>query len=251
MNKGLMMSMMSRGNSGERESRRDSGYDRGRMEHDRRDYDRDRRDYDRNMQDSRRDRSGYDRERRDYDGGRRGDYGRRYERDYSREYDGRPEYMDDRGRDHYSNGRYAPERKSYREYDGDEDEYFFKVKGKFGRKEEMEGMRRGMPDFKKMDEETAKKWVSGMENADGTHGPHWKPEEVKQLLQQKDVNADFWPLYAALNAEYSDRSEVNKKHGVNRIEFYLDSVMAFWFHDEDAVRNKVTAYYECVVDHEK
>lgn len=156
-------------------------------------------------------------------------------------------YKDDerRQREKWEEERRKHERMGYVD---DDDEYFFKVKGRFGREGDM---RRETPNFRKMDEEMALDWVKDMKNANDTRGPHWKPEEVKQLIQQKGLDVDFWPFYAALNAEYSDRCKVNEKHGVSKIDFYLDSVMAFWLHDEDAVKNKVTAYYECVVDHEK
>lgn len=100
-----------------------------------------------------------------------------------------------------------------------------------------------------MDERVAKEWTKHMINADGTKGPHWSPEEVKQVINQRGLNVDFWPFYAALNAEYSDRCKVNKKYNVNNIDFYVDCTMYFWMEDEDAVDNKTMAYYTFVVDH--
>lgn len=99
----------------------------------------------------------------------------------------------------------------------------------------------------KMDKRNAEEWTQKMENSDGTSGPHWTPEQVQRVIEQRKLNVEFWPFYAALNAEYSDRCKVNKKHGVDSMDFYVDSVLAFWFEDKDAVKNKVEKYYECVV----
>ena len=52
-----------------------------------------------------------------------------------------------------------------------------------------------------------------------------------------------------MNAEYSDRSEINKKHGVTSADYYADSAMAFWLKDKDAVEDKLAAYYAAVVRH--
>ncbi len=186
------------------------------------------RDIERNRPDYRRERSDFDREYdRDYRG--RSDYDRGYDydrehRDRWRDYDRRDpyEYRDDEDR-HSRRGR---ER---------EENFYGRSSHKKGRVSELT-------------EEDAKAWVKGMENADGTKGPHWSPEEVRQLVRQKGLSVDFWPFYAALNAEYSDRCKVNEKYGVNKIEFYIDCVKAFWLEDADAVKNKTAIYYDCIVD---
>jgi hypothetical protein len=52
-----------------------------------------------------------------------------------------------------------------------------------------------------------------------------------------------------MNAEYSDRAVINKKFGVNTPDFYAASAVAFWLEDDDAVRDKLAAYYRYVVEH--
>lgn len=68
-------------------------------------------------------------------------------------------------------------------------------------------------------------------------------------MAQKGVECDPIRLWVAMNAEYSDRSAVNRKHNVNTIDFYLDSAIASWLKDKDAVGDKEAAYYIYVVRH--
>lgn len=97
--------------------------------------------------------------------------------------------------------------------------------------------------------EMAEEWTSHMENEDGSKGPHWSLEQTKQVMAQRGIECDPLEFWVAMNAEYSDRSAVNKKHNVNTIDFYADSAVAFWLKDRDAVREKLAAYYEYVVKH--
>lgn len=97
--------------------------------------------------------------------------------------------------------------------------------------------------------EMAEMWAAGMVNADGSKGPHWSMDQVKQFMQQKKIAEDPVKVWLAMNAEYSDRSKVNEKHGIHNMDFYLDSAMAFWLEDKDAVDDKLAAYYEHVVKH--
>lgn len=95
--------------------------------------------------------------------------------------------------------------------------------------------------------EHARKWVHKMRNADGTKGAHWKLEEVEELLDKKGIDCDPVEVWVAMNAEYSDRCKVNSKYGITSPEYYLESAMAFWLEDEDAVPDKLKMYYECIV----
>ena len=239
MNKRAMVTMLSRNRSG-----RD--YDGGYNNNANREYGRNEgRDYNREY--DRMGRRGYEPEygreyrsmgrgRRDDDRGMMG-----YDREYGRDGYGRREYMDERGREHYRDGRYAPERR----YEDGDDEYFFKVKGKFGRADEM-GSRK-MPS--KMTRELAEEWTRKMENADGSHGPHWSMEQVKQVQEQKKELQGFElpDVYAALNMMYSDYCEVAKKFNVNNLDFYVCMTKA-WLDDDDAGAGsaKTLMYYECV-----
>ena len=100
----------------------------------------------------------------------------------------------------------------------------------------------------KLTPELAKEWTAHMKNGDGTTGAHWPMEQVKQLMQQRGINADPAEFFAILNSVYSDYYTVAKKHNVHNIDFYIDIAKA-WLDDKDAVPDKAAAYYECVVKH--
>ena len=97
-------------------------------------------------------------------------------------------------------------------------------------------------------EHMAKEWTARMKNGDGTTGAHWPMEQVKQLMQQRGINADPVEFFAVLNSVYSDYYTVAKKHNVHNIDFYIDIAKA-WLDDKDAVPDKAAAYYEYVVKH--
>ena len=97
-----------------------------------------------------------------------------------------------------------------------------------------------------MNKEIAEEWTRGMKNEDGTKGPHWKMEQVMQLMAQKGIHYDPFEFYAILNAMYSDYCAVLKKHGVNSIDVYVDLACA-WLNDSDAMPDKASRYYEYVV----
>lgn len=193
-------------------------------------------------------------------------------------------FYDRDGRRHYDNGRFAPMRNDYEDgqyrdvrmmqyppdvygngradmphkrkigfaqgdfFEKDGDYYF---NGRLGHHDDdsmMYGKHRGksMPDH--MNKEMAEEWTNNMENADGTKGPHWKPEEVKQLMSQKKIEYDFWDFYSALNMMYSDYCDVAKKFNLqNNIDFYVCMAKA-WLDDDDAEAGdaKTAMYYECI-----
>ncbi len=96
--------------------------------------------------------------------------------------------------------------------------------------------------------EDAKEWTKQMHNEDGTTGPHWTMEQVKQVMAQHNIKHDAPTFWAILNSIYSDYCAVFKKHGVNTMDMYIDMAKA-WLDDKDAVKDKAGAYYECVVKH--
>ena len=104
-------------------------------------------------------------------------------------------------------------------------------------------------DSEPMDMETAKRWVSRMRNKDGTMGAHWSMDQAKSMMQQHGLSLEPVEFWVILNAMYSDYCAVAKKHHLNGSDFYVDLAKA-WLEDEDAVENKATMYYECVVKHE-
>lgn len=99
-----------------------------------------------------------------------------------------------------------------------------------------------------LDRKEAEEWVSHMRNTDGSIGQHWSFDQAKQLMTQKKIDCDPVQFYAALNAVYSDFYAVAKKHGVSNIEFFADLAKA-WLDDQDAVPDKLSAYYAHVVEH--
>lgn len=100
-----------------------------------------------------------------------------------------------------------------------------------------------------IDRETAMEWTESMKNEDGTTGPHWTMEQAKKVLAQKGLDCDPIDFYVALNATYSDLCKVFKKHNINTIDAYTDFAIAFWLKDQDAVPNKLAAYYDYIVKH--
>lgn len=103
----------------------------------------------------------------------------------------------------------------------------------------------------KLDKHTAEKWTEHMENEDGTTGPHWPVEKVKQLMEQKPELQQFElpEVFAVINMMYSDYYGVATKLNVNNIDFYVCMTKA-WLADKDvgAGKGKTAAYYEYVVE---
>ena len=97
--------------------------------------------------------------------------------------------------------------------------------------------------------ETADKWASILINEDGTRGPHWSYDQVKQLMAQKGVSHEPNEFYSVLNAIYADYCKVFKKYGVGgNMDFYVDMAKA-WLDDKDAGTGKAAAYYEHIAKH--
>lgn len=96
--------------------------------------------------------------------------------------------------------------------------------------------------------ETAMEWTGDMVNADGTTGPHWSMEQVRQVMEQRGIDCDPLEFYAVLNAVYSDYCAVAKRHGVNKPEFYIDMAKA-WIDDQDAAKGKAARYFHYIVKH--
>lgn len=189
--------------------------------------------------------------------------------DYRRDYDVENRFRDRRGREHYDDGRYAPQNMGDYDVEGRYDdgvEYRyagsnvypihaahetphrnigFSIGGTMERlPDETHSRMMAMP----FDRRTADEWVSGMRNADGSTGPHWSFDQAKQLMQQRKIDCDPVKFFAALNAVYSDFGAVAKKHGVSNVEFFADLAKA-WLDDKDAIPDKTAAYYEYIVRH--
>ena len=171
-----------------------------------------------------------------------------------------------RGYTRYSNGRFAPHSSAeYPEYDemptyhdegmrpiGFRDEPMRMgdtsyVGDKTHGSDKQLGYARGSG--AKLNREMAERWVRGMKNADGSTGAHWTMEQTTELMQRRGINCNPVKFWVAMNAVYSDLSEVAERHGVGNDEFYADMAKSFWLCDKDAVEDKLAAYYENVVKH--
>ncbi len=98
----------------------------------------------------------------------------------------------------------------------------------------------------KLGKELAMEWAQGMENEDGTHGPHWTMEQTKQVQAQQGIDCDPVEFFLAINMMYSDYVKVAKKLGVNKVDFYACMAKAF-LDDKDAGPDKIGRYFEYVV----
>ena len=197
-------------------------------------------------------------------------------------YEAESRFRDRRGREHYDNGRFAPMRSSYAPYGpyGEDDGTFSRDERggeemrpigfnsnwggemrmgsdasvpRYNEFERMPGNRATMGgymaeqgEYPKMDERTATEWVKSMHNEDGSKSPHWTMDQVKQVAKQRGLDIEIPELFAVMNALYSDYDPIFKKHNVSNMEMYVDMAKS-WIKDKDAVKNKATAYYECVV----
>jgi len=90
---------------------------------------------------------------------------------------------------------------------------------------------------KHIDEELAKRWVSEMENKDGTVGQHWSMEETTKHANGYDRN-DF---YVVMNMMYSDF--YNSSFDTNN---YI-AMAKDWLSDKDVGNCKLLKYYFFVV----
>lgn len=195
-------------------------------------------------------------------------------------------FRDRRGRPHYNNGRFAP-RSEYGNMGGEEmmeDGHMAESRSgrydpprmnpigfasqtridtdygstidapmrnegssiKGGKMEHGGAKSSGKPQFSK---EMAEKWLKKLKNGDGSKGPHWEMEQAKQIMVQQGHKCDPLEFWAALNIMYSDYYNVARKINMNTASFYAELAAAFLM-DEDAVEDKLAAYYENVVQHE-
>lgn len=93
--------------------------------------------------------------------------------------------------------------------------------------------------------DAAKRWVSGMENADGSCGAYWTMEKTEEVRRQHGITEkplDFW---VTMNMMYSDYCKVAEKFGVNTLEFYASMAKAF-LEDPDAKPGKLVHYYKYI-----
>lgn len=116
---------------------------------------------------------------------------------------------------------------------------------RYGGGYEMGQKPRVMPVFNR---QMAEKWVAEMRNADGTRGPHISMEKAKEVMKQYNVDCDPLEFYVVINSLYSDYDQALKKNNASTLEIYACLAKA-WIEDQDAVPNKLAAYYTYVVKH--
>lgn len=100
-----------------------------------------------------------------------------------------------------------------------------------------------------LSERDAEEWVYSMKSADGSKSPKFKYEDVEAMLKKKGWKCDPLDVWVGMNALYSDLCEVNAKFGITgeHKDYWLEAACAYWIDDEDAVEDKLTAYYNHVV----
>lgn len=198
---------------------------------------------------------------------RMGGYESRYEDGYESAYEPRYEMESRRGQRRNSRGRFMRSAEERTDEDSDMNTIGFYTGGDeiraprgmdAGRRSRDEGewmrgeLQRGHAKSHggmKLNREIAMEWVRKMQNADGSTGAHWRMDQVKQLMRERGLKKDEAELYAILNALYSDYCVVFRDHGMGEnIDLYIDLACA-WLDDEDAVEDKASAYYECIVKH--
>lgn len=98
------------------------------------------------------------------------------------------------------------------------------------------------------DEEHAHYAVEGMENEDGTKGPHWTVEETTSVANQMGINLksekhNKWDWYVAMNMIYSDYYKaVVAMTGSANTKHFAELAKA-WLCDKDIDEGKMWHYY--------
>ena len=116
----------------------------------------------------------------------------------------------------------------------------------------MGGMKQhGMPEgyIPPLTREKAMAWVDSMENESGETGETWSFEEIEEMAEKHGIPKQEKKLvefYAVMNMLASDYYKVAEKFDVLEDDFFVCMAKAF-IDDKDAVKDKVAAYYECIV----
>lgn len=98
-------------------------------------------------------------------------------------------------------------------------------------------------------ERIAESWVSGMENTDGTTGPHWTIEQTEVVKNQRGIQWDKTEFWVAMNLVYSKCSEIFREYGVrDKIFLYADMALAF-LGGEGAASGNLSSYYRHILKH--
>ncbi|MBD5161421.1 MAG: hypothetical protein HDT14_05285 [Oscillibacter sp.] len=91
------------------------------------------------------------------------------------------------------------------------------------------------------------RWDADIENADGTHGGHWKMEQTEQVREKHSVDCDPVMFYAAMNMMSSDYCKAVEKANAGSVELYACMAKAF-LDDKDAMPHKLERYYHYIAE---
>lgn len=111
------------------------------------------------------------------------------------------------------------------------------------------GMRR-MDDYRKpmpLTREKAEEWVESMKG-EGSEGETWSMEEIEEIAKKHSMpmqEEKLVELYAVMNMLASDYYKVAEEFDVLEDDFFVAMAKAF-INDKDAVKNKVSIYYDCI-----
>lgn len=94
----------------------------------------------------------------------------------------------------------------------------------------------------------ARHWLKKIRNADGSTGAHWNIDQTSGIMDKLNIACDECEFWVTMNMLYSDYCGVAKKYEVDNADFFACLAAAF-LNDEDAVDDKLTAYYDYVVQH--
>lgn len=182
-------------------------------------------------------------------------------------------FRDNRGQEHYDNGRYAPENNRTYEVEnrwdgpryeqerrnpigftarfdstGRADAGYHSVQEGSWMTGEMQGNGGAKSNYRpEFSRQMAEEWAARMRNDDGSIGPHWNVEQIKKVMEQRGMSGDPVKLWIAMNMMYSDYCKVAKKLGVNTLDFYADMANAFLDDKDSGAKDKLAAYYEFIV----
>lgn len=157
------------------------------------------------------------------------DYNDRY---YNEDYEMR--FRDRRGREHYDNGRYAPQNRMGNVTDlrGSYNQIGFATSNEYE---------------DELTDEEAEEWVDSLKNGSGANGEHWSLEQTEKVMKQRAINCDPVEFWVVMNVLYSDYFDVFKKYNMGgNVNFYADMAKA-WLDDKDAIDNKLAMYYRYMV----
>ena len=104
-----------------------------------------------------------------------------------------------------------------------------------------------MPVFNR---QMAEEWVSRMQNADGTRGPHFSMEKANLFFMHYILYCYQTVFWLVINTLYSNYDQALKKNNASTLELYACLAKA-WIEDQDAVPDKASACYTYVVRHLK